>query len=125
MTHAPPTPLDYARPADGPRLWCRPALGALAWGLAHPLVVAGPLLYAAHNNLLPQHFLCCRYPGVSAVALVGVPLVGVAWGGYALFRIARAPRRPRPRGAPPATLATVIACVTAGFGGLVLLAMKA
>ena len=125
MTHAPSTPLDYARPADVPRPWCRPAVGALAWVLAHPLVVAGPLLYAAQHNLLPQHFLCCSYPGVSAAALVGTPLVGVAWGGYALFRIARDHRRPRPRGATAATLATVIGCATAGFGALVLLAVKA
>ena len=125
MTHAPPTPLDYARPPDGPRPWCRSAVGALAWVLAHPLVVAGPLVYAADNNLLPQHFLCCSYPGVSAVALVGTPLVGVALGGYALFRIARDRRRPRPRGAVVATIAAGAGCAMAAFGGLILMVAKA
>ncbi len=118
--------LPYAEPVSGaPRPWRRSAVKALVYVIACPFVVALPLLYAANEGWLPQHFLCCHHPEVTLLAFTGPPLVGVIWAGVVLRQILRDARRPRPRGALLAILAIVIGLAEATMGVLLLFALKA
>ena len=111
--------LNYRSAADaGPRPWCRNAVKALAWVVACPVLSAGPLMYAADNNWLPPHFLCCRHPEVTFLVFAGMPIIGVLWGWAALAQIIRDPRRPRPRGIVVASLA-IVTGLAAGFMGVI------
>lgn len=118
--------LPYAEPVSGAsRPWRRSALKAFVYVIACPLIVALPLLYAANEGWLPQHFLCCRHPELALLAFTGTPLVGVIWGAVVLRQILRDARRPRPRGAILAALAIVIGLAEAAMGVLVLFGLKA
>ena len=109
----------------GCRPWCRSAVRSLVYVIACPLVVALPLLFAANENWLPQHFLCCNHPEVTVLAFTVTRLAGAAWGGFALWQILRDVRRPRARGTVLATLAIVLGVVLGAMGALVLFALKA
>jgi hypothetical protein len=118
--------LAYAEPAQtGPRPWCRSAVKSLVYVIACPLVVALPLLYAANENWLPQHFLCCNHPEVTVLAFTVMPLAGAVWGGLAVWQILSDARRPRPRGVILAMLAIILGFGLAAMGALVLFALKA
>ena len=118
--------LAYAEPGRaGRRPWCRSAVTSLVYVVACPLLVALPLLYAANENWLPQHFLCCNHPEFTVLAFSVMPLIGAVWGGLALSQILRDLRRPRPRGAVLASLAIILGVGLAATGALVLFALKA
>ena len=118
--------LAYAEPASsGARAWCRSAVTSLVYVIAYPLLVALPLLYAANENWLPQHFLCCNHPEVTLLAFTVMPLAGAVWGGLAAWQILSDGHRPRPRGGILAMLALVLGFGVAAMGALVLFALKA
>jgi hypothetical protein len=122
----PTTILGYAGPAtSAPRRWCRNAVRALAWVLAYPLLVGAPLIYAADNNWLPQHFLCCRHPEVTFLAFVATPFVGGALGVISLVQIRLDKSRPRQRGVCAASLSILFGAVFILFGIGLFFALKA
>jgi len=117
--------VSYAQLNVEPRRWCRSAVKALAWVVASPILVALPLLYAADNHWLPQHFLCCYHPEVAVLAFTVMPLVGSVWGGMAVTQIIRETRRPRSRGMTVACLAMIGGGVLALSGMGVVFGLKA
>jgi hypothetical protein len=118
--------LAYAEPGQGGRRpWCRSAVQSLLYVVACPVILGMPLLYAADEGWLPQHFLCCNHPEVTVLAFTVMPLAGAVWGGLALSQVLRDVRRPRPRGTVLAALAIVLGVALGAIGALVLFALKA
>ena len=118
--------LAYAEPGRaGRRPWCRSAVTSLVYVVACPVILGMPLLYAADEGLLPQHFLCCNHPEVTVLAFTVMPLAGAVWGGLALWQILSDARRPRLRGVVLAMLALLLGLGLGATGALVLFGLKA
>lgn len=85
MKHA--QPIEYAG-LGVPRPRCGLPWWALGLAAASP-VLSVALLMMADRNVLPSHFLCCRYSGVALAVLVIIPLAATVMGIAAIAKVVR------------------------------------
>jgi hypothetical protein len=116
-------PIEYAGAfTPAARRWSRLALGSAAVVVV-TAGVGGALLWLVNENRLPAHFLCCRYPGVTAAVFVLMPSAGALGASAAVVRVARQPHVLR--GLAFAIPALLLNLLLAFLGVLVYSALKA